>query len=87
MRYETCHEIHILRSLTYLHCGNPSSKSVAGLQQPEVFEAILGEVTGGGETGDAASDDDELVVVLQVGGLRVLLRHDDLCPSVSLRGD
>ena len=58
-----------------MHCCNPSSKSVAGLQQFEIFEAILGEMTGGREAGDAAPDDDVLVVVLQV--LRVLLRHDD----------
>ena len=68
----------ILRSITYLHCCNPPSQSVAGLQQLEIFEPILCEMTGSGETGDTAPDDDELVVVLQLGGLRVLLRHDDL---------
>ena len=87
IRIEACHEICILRSLTYLHCCNPSSQSVAGLQQLEVSEPILGEGTGGGEAGDAAADDDELVVVVQVRGL-VLLRHDqNLCLRVSEERD
>ena len=53
-------------SLTYLHGSNPPPQSVPGLQEFEVFEAILGEVTRSRETGDASSDDDELVVVVQL---------------------
>lgn len=53
-------------SLTYLHGSNPPPQSVPGLQEFEVFEAILGEVTRSRETGDASSDDYELVVVVQL---------------------
>ena len=53
-------------SLTYLHGGNPSSQSVPSLQEFEVSEAILSQVTGGRQSSDASSDDDELMVVLQL---------------------
>ena len=33
-------------SVTYLHGGNPSSQSVPSLQEFEVSEAILSQVTG-----------------------------------------
>ena len=68
-----CHaECHVstldIRYLpTYLHRCYSAPESVASLQQPEVFEAILGEVAGGGEAGDAAADDEDLVVVVCVG--------------------
>ena len=64
------HYVHYLP--TYLHRCYSAPESVASLQQPEVFEAILGEVAGGGEAGDAAADDEDLVVVVCVGvGARV----------------
>ena len=56
-------------SLTYLHGGNSAPESVPRLQEFEVSEAILSQVTGGRQSSDASSDDDELVVIL-----RLLLR-------------
>ena len=54
-----------------MHGGDPAPESVPGLEEPEVLEAVLGEVAGGGEAGDAASDDQELVIVVK---LRVQVR-------------
>lgn len=53
-------------SLTYLHGGNSAPESVPRLQEFEVSEAILSQVTGGRQSSDASSDDDELMVVLQL---------------------
>ena len=74
--HANCHvstlDIYIIYLPTYLHRCYSAPESVASLQQPEVFEAILGEVAGGGEAGDAAADDEDLVVVVCVGvGARV----------------
>ena len=66
------------RSLTYLHGGDSSPESVPRLQEFEVSEAILSQVTGGRQSSDASSDDDELVVVVQL-----LL----LLPSLHQAGD
>ena len=64
--------MHIVDSnATYLHGGDPSSESVPGLEEFKVLEAILGEVAGGREAGDAASDDQELVIIVK---LRVQVR-------------
>ena len=59
-----------------MHGSDTSSESVPGLEESEVLEAILGEVAGGGEAGDAASDDQELVVVVKLRvQVRVRIRH------------
>ena len=49
-----------------MHGGDPSSESVPGLEEFKVLEAILGEVAGGGEAGDAASDDQELIIIVKL---------------------
>ena len=54
------------RSLTYLHGGDSAPESVPRLQKFEVSEAILSQVTGGRQSCDASSDDEKLVIVLQV---------------------
>ena len=67
----------------HLHGCDPAPQPVPRLQKPEVLEAILGEVAGGGEAGDAAPQHHELEVVFQL--LLLLLaaptRHDTCQPS------
>ena len=63
------------RSLTYLHGGYSAPESVPRLQEFEVSEAILSQMTGGRQTCDASTDDEKLVIVLQVLLLLCSSRH------------